>query len=102
MTERLVRALTTVNEHLATRTFLVTERITVADITLATVIERAVGITFDAQLRAKLPNVVRHMETVVNQPKLKGLYGPTEYTDKAKQFVPPPKEKKEKEAKTAA
>ncbi|KAF7966902.1 hypothetical protein HWV62_36615 [Athelia sp. TMB] len=102
MLERLTRSLTTVNEHLAKRTFLVTERITVADLVLAVVVQNAVKSTFDAELRAKLPNVVRHFETIVNQPKLKALYGETEYCDKAKQFVAPPKEKKEKEPKPVA
>lgn len=102
MTDRIIRALTTVNQHLATRTFLVTERITVADLTLAAIVQNAVSSTFDAELRAKLPNVVRHLETIVNHPKLKELYGATEYTEKAKQYVPPPKEKKEKEVKPAA
>jgi elongation factor 1-gamma len=35
------------------------------------------------------------METVVNHPKLKGIYGETQYIEKAAQYVPPPKEKKE-------
>lgn len=36
------------------------------------------------------------METIVNQPKLKSIYGEVKYCDKAAQFVPPAKEKKEK------
>jgi elongation factor 1-gamma len=35
------------------------------------------------------------METVVNQPKLLGIWDPVEYVEKALQYVPPPKEKKE-------
>ena len=50
--------------------------------------------TIDAPLRAKLPNLIRHLETIVNQPKLKEIFGETEYTEKAIQFVPPAKEKK--------
>lgn len=100
MTERLTRSLTTANAHLATRTFLVTERITVADLVLAGKVHAAVGSTFDAELRAKLPNVVRHMETIVNQPKIKELVGEITYVEKAKQFVAPKKEAKE--AKPAA
>ena len=37
----------------------------------------------------------------MNQPKLKEIFGQTEYCEKAKQFTPPAKEKKEKEAKPA-
>lgn len=53
-------------------------------------------------MRAKIPNVIRHMETVANQPKIKDIFGPIEYCEKAKQFTPPAKEKKEKEPKPAA
>ena len=46
-------------------------------------------------MRAKYPNVVRHFETVANQPSLVSAFGPTEYAEKARQYAPPPKEKKE-------
>lgn len=93
MLEQITRALTTLNDHLASRTYLVTERITVADLVVASAVQNAVSCTFDAALRKKLPNVVRHMETIVNHPRLQEIYGPTEYTDKVKHFVAPPKEK---------
>ena len=38
---------------------------------------------------------MRHLETIVNHPKLKDIYGETTYIKKAIQFTPPPKEKKE-------
>ena len=100
LAERQVRSLKTVEAHLSTRTFLVTERITLADITLASVILRAVAVTLDAPLRAQFPNVIRHFETVINQPALKPVFGDVTYIDKALAFTPPPKEKKE--AKPAA
>jgi len=99
-TERQVRSLETLEKHLATRTYLVGERITLADITLASVIQRAVTVAVDASVRAKIPNVIRHFETIVNHPKLKPVFGEIEYVEKAVQFIPPPKEKKE--AKPAA
>ena len=77
-----------------------TERITLADITLASVIARAAAVTLDAPLRAQIPNVIRHYETIVNQPSLKPIFGDITYLDKALAFAPPPKEKKE--AKPAA
>jgi elongation factor 1-gamma len=95
LVERQQRSLNTLEKHLSTRTFLVKERITLADITTASFLVRAVGITIDAPLRAKLPNTVRFLETVVNQPKIKHIYGQVEYVEKALQYVPPPKEKKE-------
>ncbi|KAF8064357.1 elongation factor 1-gamma [Lyophyllum atratum] len=93
--ERQARALKTLNAHLATRTFFVGERITLADIFVAGVVKSATTITVDAPLRAEIPHLIRHLETVVNQPKLKDIYGPIQYAEKALQYVPPAKEKKE-------
>jgi len=90
------RTLDVMNEHLKTRTFFVTERITLADISVATVTQKACGMVMDAKRREKYPNLIRHMETVINQPDLKSVYGETQYTEKQMTFVPPPKEKKEK------
>lgn len=112
MAENHLRSLNTLEAHLSTRTFLVSDRITLADITVASVLQRAVGITADAAVRANLINTVRFLETIVHQPKLEAIYGPTEYTEKALQYVPPkkekapappaaPKEKKEKPKKVA-
>ncbi|KAF8233997.1 elongation factor 1-gamma [Tricholoma matsutake] len=93
--ERQLRALKTLDAHLATRTFFVGERLTLADIVVGVFIARAVTITIDAPLRAQLPHLTRHLETVVNQPKFKGIFDPIQYVEKALQYVPPAKEKKE-------
>jgi elongation factor 1-gamma len=61
-------------------------------------VSRAATVTFDASLRAKYPHVVRHMETIINHPKLKDVFGEIKYVDKPLQYVPPPKEKKEPKA----
>ncbi|KAF8800317.1 elongation factor 1-gamma [Phlegmacium glaucopus] len=102
LVERQTRALNTLENHISTHTFFVGERITLADLYIASIIQKAVGSTIDAALRAQLPNLVRHLETIVNQPKLKDIYGETTYIEKAIQFTPPAKDKKEKEAKPAA
>ncbi|KAI0285593.1 hypothetical protein BC826DRAFT_1109257 [Russula brevipes] len=94
--DRLTSALTVLEKHLANRTFLETERITLADITLAAELQHAFSTTVDATLRAKLPNVLRHFETIVNQPNLTSIFGSTAFAEKALQYTPPPKEKKEK------
>lgn len=98
LAERQLRSLKTLNEHLASRTFLVSERITLADLVTAAILQFALTSTFDAPLRSQLSHVVRLFETVVNQPKLKDIYGETTYVEKALQYVPPPKEKKEPKA----
>ena len=94
-TERQVKTLKVLEQHLQTRTYFVGERITLADITLASVLQRAFERTLDASVRANFPNVIRFLETIVNHPKMKDVFGKTEYAEKAIAFVPPPKEKKE-------
>ncbi|EGN94729.1 hypothetical protein SERLA73DRAFT_143587 [Serpula lacrymans var. lacrymans S7.3] len=94
LAERQLRAINTLETVLATRTFLVTERITLADIVVASSFQRAVGLAIDASARAKLPNTIRHFETLANQPKLKEIFGETTYVEKAAQYVAPAKEKK--------
>jgi elongation factor 1-gamma len=74
----------------------VIERITLADIVLAAELQSAFSAIVDASLRAKLPNVIRHYETIVNQPNIAPIFGTTAYVEKALQYTPPPKEKKEK------
>jgi elongation factor 1-gamma len=95
LVERHTRTLNTLETHISSRTYFVGERITLADLFVASVFQKAVGATVDAPLRAKLPNLVRHLETIVNQPKLKEIYGETTYVEKAIQYTPPAKEKKE-------
>ncbi|EAU87957.1 elongation factor 1-gamma [Coprinopsis cinerea okayama7 len=96
--ERQTRALNTLDAHLKANTFFVGERITAADIWVATLIQKAVGFTVDAPARAKLPNLVRHLETIANQPKLKEIFGEINYVEKGIQFTPPAKEAKPKAA----
>ncbi|KAJ7092403.1 elongation factor 1-gamma [Mycena belliarum] len=96
--ERQLRGLYTLEKHISTRTFFVGERITVADLYIAALVQRAATITIDTPTRAKLPNLFRHLETIINQPALKNIFGPTQVLEKALQYVAP---KKEKEAKPA-
>ncbi|KAJ7503352.1 glutathione S-transferase C-terminal-like protein [Mycena galericulata] len=88
-----LRGFSTINGHLATRTFLVGERITLADIYVASLFLRACTINLDTAERAKLPHLVRHMETVLNQPVFEGIFPPIPVLEKAKAYVPPKKNK---------
>ncbi|KAJ7258066.1 hypothetical protein B0H12DRAFT_1110037 [Mycena haematopus] len=96
--ERQTRALATLEKHISTRTFFVGERITLADIYIATMIQVGCSVNLDVAARAKLPNLIRHMETIVNQPKLAGLYEPTVVLQTAPVYVAPKKEKEPKPA----
>ncbi|KAJ6465718.1 elongation factor 1-gamma [Mycena sanguinolenta] len=95
---RQQRALDTLEKHISTRTFFVGERITLADIYIASLLQVGCAINIDVPARAKIPNLIRHMETIVNQPKFKGIYDPTVVLETAPVYVAP---KKEKEAKPA-
>jgi elongation factor 1-gamma len=92
----LSSALLILEKHLSTRTYLATERISLADVALAAELQSAFSTTVDASLRAKLPNVLRHYDTIVNQWNLSSIFGSTAFVEKALQYTPPPKEKKEK------
>ncbi|KZV75829.1 elongation factor 1-gamma [Peniophora sp. CONT] len=98
LADGVIAALTILEKTLASRTFLASERVSLADITLASELQEALSTIIDAPTRAKLPNVVRHFETVVNQPSVKEVFGSTTYAEKAVAFTPPPKEKKEPKA----
>jgi elongation factor 1-gamma len=93
--EALAKSLKQVDDHLATRTFLVNERITLADLNLAYALDATFRNMTGAEERAKIPNAVRFWETVVNQPGFRKIVPESKLIDKALQYVPPVKEKKE-------
>jgi hypothetical protein len=97
--EKSHAALANLDKHLALRTFLVTERITAADIYLAQTIKFTLGYTMGAEERARFANVMRFFETVYNVPEVKAAFGDVEYLDKPPTFTPPKKEKPAAEAK---
>ena len=96
--ERALRGLMTVETHLSTRTYLVGERLTLADIVLAAINRRTFDSFVDAATRAKFVNTLRHFETVANKPALKSIFGDITYAETAIQYKPPAKEKKEPKA----
>ncbi|KAI6126339.1 hypothetical protein EDD16DRAFT_1702672 [Pisolithus croceorrhizus] len=48
------------------------------------------------------PNVLCHLDLIINQPKLKDISGQPMFVEKAMQYTPPAKEKEEKEPKQPA
>lgn len=101
MVERRDKAYFTFNTRLQGNTYLVGERLTVADIQLATALIAAFKNTFDAPTRAKYPHLTRHFLTIVNHPKIKPIVGEIELIEKAKVYTPPAKPKKEEKPKEA-
>ncbi|KAI6126372.1 hypothetical protein EDD16DRAFT_1702732 [Pisolithus croceorrhizus] len=87
---------------LLARTYLVDERLTLADIAVACVIFLSVSHTLDAPLRNRYPNVLRHLDLIIDQPKLKDVLGQPTFVEKARAVHRPAKEKEEKEPKQPA
>lgn len=64
------KAVQVIEKHLLNNTFLVGERITLADLFCAPLLNRGFQYFFDKEWRAQHPNTTRWYETLVNQPIL--------------------------------
>lgn len=98
---RIERGFNTLEKVLETKTFLVGERLTVADIHVATVFLRAASWYMDKTNIAKYPSVVRFVETILNQPQIAEFWT-VQWPEKVVTYTPPAKETKKKEDKPKA
>ena len=73
--EELRRALAALNVHLLPRTYLASERVTLADIACACTLLTAFQLAMDAEFRKPYGNVVRWFNTIVSQPQVKAVIG---------------------------
>ncbi|CAG5023739.1 unnamed protein product [Parnassius apollo] len=71
----LLAALRLLDEHLLTRTFLVTERITLADIIVFSTLLHAFQHVLEPSMRSDLVNVSRWFSTLAHQPKVAAVVG---------------------------
>ena len=99
---RLNRPLDTVETYLSKHTFFVGERLSLADISAATVLRGAFATILGATERAKYPHTWRWYETVINQPKVKDVLSGGKLAETAQQYVPPAKDEKPKAEKPKA
>ena len=76
------KAVAVPEEHLKHHTFLVGERITLADLFCAVLLNRGFQYFFDKQWRQSHPNTTRWYETVVNQPILTAVAKKLDYLEK--------------------
>lgn len=97
-----LKAMKVLEEHLWVNTFLVGERLSLADLFAAGIIARGFQFFFDKAWREENPNVTRWYETVCNQPMYSAVTGKLEFIDEAIKEVPPKKEKEEKPKKEQA
>lgn len=84
--EDIKQALKSLNDHLLTRTFLVGERVTLADIAVACTLISLFKQVLDPAFRAPFGNVTRWFTTVVNQPNAKAVLGEVVLCTKAAEF----------------
>ena len=95
-----LKAISVAEEHLLHNTFLVGERITLADIFATSVIARGFELVFGKQFRDEFPNVTRWFKTVYNQSIYSSVALPVVFNDEPKLAnVPPKKEAAPKAAK---
>ncbi|KAI1468519.1 eEF1-gamma domain-containing protein [Daldinia caldariorum] len=96
------KVISVVEQHLLHNTYLVGERITLADLFAAGIISRGFQYFFDKQWRSEHPNVTRWYETVYNQPIYADVSKPLELLETPKLTnVPPKKAEQPKQAKAA-
>merc|ERR1739838_499619 len=84
--EDIKAAMKLLNEHLLTKTFLVGERISLADIAVACVMISLYKQVLDPSFRKPFGNVTRWFNTVVNQPNAKAVLGQVELCTKMAEF----------------
>lgn len=80
------RVLQVLDNHLKTRTFLVGERVTLADIAVACDLSLLYQHVLDAQFRGQFANTNRWFTTVVNQPEFKAVVGEFKFCTKAAEY----------------
>lgn len=78
----LARALNVIEAHLMSNTFLVGDKITLADITVVSALVYPFKFVCDAQFRSAFPNVVRWFTTCVNQQQFINIIGTVELAKK--------------------
>merc|ERR1711942_266451 len=84
--EDVKSALKTLNDHLLTRTFLVGERLTLADIAVACTMLSLYKQVLDPAFRKPFTNVTRWFTTVINQPNSKAVLGDVVLCTKMAEF----------------
>merc|ERR1711973_420727 len=84
--EDIKAALNQLNTHLLTKTFLVGERISLADIAVCCTMINLFKLVLDPAFRKSYVNVTRWFTTVVNQPNVKAVVGSVAFCTKMAEF----------------
>lgn len=94
--KRTQQNLKVLEDHFLVNTYLVGERLTLADLFTAAIVARGYEYFFDKSWRSENPTVNRWYETVSNQDIFKAVAGEPKFIEKAIAETPPKKEKEEK------
>ena len=98
----VMKATSVLEDHLLVHTFLVGERITLADLFCAGILTWGFQYFFDKKWRSENPSVVRWYETVFHQPIYAAVVGSNiNFIDEAHKNQPPAKPKGEEKPKAA-
>lgn len=100
--EATLKVLAVYEQHFLVNTFLVGERLTLADLYTASQMARAFQFVLDKAWRAENPNVTRWYETIVNQPIWKAVVASPIFVEEAVKYTPPKKDAKPAKAPTPA
>ncbi|XP_064184208.1 elongation factor 1-gamma isoform X2 [Anguilla rostrata] len=84
--EEVKRVLTVLHQHLNTHTFLVGERVSLADISVVCSLLWLYKQVLDPSFRQPFPNVTRWFVTCINQPQFKAVLGEVKLCEKMAQF----------------
>jgi hypothetical protein len=91
-----LKAIHTLEQHLLVHTFLVGERITLADLFTASLMARGFEYVLDKAWREANPNTTRWYETVTAQPMWRAVVESPIMIEEAVKYTPPKKEAKPK------
>jgi len=97
--DRLKASFDTLNKHLANNTYLASNRVTIADLSLVFALLPLFSEIFDAGARKSSGNLVRWFDTVVNQPKFLEIFGDVHLLSAKSPLPPVPKKQPQKKAK---
>jgi len=96
--DRIKASFDTLNKHFANNTFIASNRVTIADLSLVFAILPLFTEIFDAGARKSTNNLVRWFETVVNQPKFLEIFGDIHLLSAKTPLPPVPKKQPVKKA----
>lgn len=87
-----LKSISVLEEHLLLNTFLVGERLTLADVFATSILSRGFQYVFDKHFREEHPNVTRWFDTIQNQPLWSGAADKLDFIDEAIKYQAPKKE----------